>query len=144
MGVVLLISFENQASGTVLGIPEFMKAFGGLIDKNYVINSVSARCNYGRAFCNVSNFFTPNLVRGSLSQHVSRAIFGTLFGAQFADMFGRRFTFMVCIVLSFVAITLEFAAGQYSGVPRCQDHKTASRLVLWQVSAHYTLARSLR
>lgn len=38
--VVLLVSFENQASGTVLGIPEFRKDFGDYVDNTYVINSV--------------------------------------------------------------------------------------------------------
>lgn len=37
--VVLLVSFENQASGTVLGIPEFRKDFGDLVDGQYVINA---------------------------------------------------------------------------------------------------------
>jgi SP family general alpha glucoside:H+ symporter-like MFS transporter len=36
---VLLVSFENQASGTVLGIPEFRKDFGSYVDSQYVINS---------------------------------------------------------------------------------------------------------
>jgi SP family general alpha glucoside:H+ symporter-like MFS transporter len=36
---VLLVSFENQASGTVLGIPEFRKDFGSYVDNQYVINS---------------------------------------------------------------------------------------------------------
>jgi hypothetical protein len=37
--VVLLVSFENQASGTVLGIPEFRKDFGSYVDGQYVINA---------------------------------------------------------------------------------------------------------
>lgn len=36
---VLLVSFENQASGTVLGIPEFRKDFGDEFKGEYVINS---------------------------------------------------------------------------------------------------------
>jgi MFS transporter, SP family, general alpha glucoside:H+ symporter len=36
---VLLVSFENQASGTVLGIPEFRKDFGEYYDGQYVINA---------------------------------------------------------------------------------------------------------
>lgn len=38
--LVLLVSFENQASGTVLGIPEFRKDFGEYFDGDYVINDV--------------------------------------------------------------------------------------------------------
>ena len=36
---VLLVSFENQASGTVLGIPEFRKDFGANYNGEYVINA---------------------------------------------------------------------------------------------------------
>lgn len=34
---VVLVSFENQASGNVLGIPEFRKDFGSYYDGNYVL-----------------------------------------------------------------------------------------------------------
>lgn len=34
---VLLVSFENQASGNILGIPEFRKDFGTLFEGNYVL-----------------------------------------------------------------------------------------------------------
>lgn len=33
----LLVSFENQASGTVIGIPQFRKDFGNLYNGDYVI-----------------------------------------------------------------------------------------------------------
>lgn len=36
---VLLVSFENQASGNVLGIPEFRKDFGYYYDGNYVLSA---------------------------------------------------------------------------------------------------------
>lgn len=39
-----------------------------------------------------------------------RAIVGTLSGAQCADMIGRKYTMMICLVLSFIAITLEMVA----------------------------------
>ena len=35
--IVLLVSFENQASGNVLGIPEFRKDFGSFYDGGYVL-----------------------------------------------------------------------------------------------------------
>lgn len=34
---VLLVSFENQASGIVLGVPEFRKDFGSEFNGNYVL-----------------------------------------------------------------------------------------------------------
>lgn len=36
---VLLVSFENQASGNVLGIPEFRKDFGFYFEGNYVLSA---------------------------------------------------------------------------------------------------------
>lgn len=36
---VLLVSFENQASGNILGIPEFRKDFGSLYEGNYVLST---------------------------------------------------------------------------------------------------------
>lgn len=35
--VVLLVSFENQASGNILSIPEFRKDFGSLYQGSYVL-----------------------------------------------------------------------------------------------------------
>jgi SP family general alpha glucoside:H+ symporter-like MFS transporter len=36
---VLLVSFENQASGNILGIPQFRKDFGSLYEGNYVLSA---------------------------------------------------------------------------------------------------------
>lgn len=36
---VLLVSFENQASGTVVGIPEFRKDFGFYYNGGYVLST---------------------------------------------------------------------------------------------------------
>lgn len=36
--MVLLVSFENQASGNILGIPKFREDFGSLVDGNYVLD----------------------------------------------------------------------------------------------------------
>lgn len=36
---VLLVSFENQASGNILGIPEFRKDFGTFYDGNWVLSA---------------------------------------------------------------------------------------------------------
>lgn len=36
---VLLVSFENQASGNILGIPEFRKDFGSYYNGNYVLTT---------------------------------------------------------------------------------------------------------
>lgn len=36
---VLLVSFENQASGNIIGVPEFRKDFGSEYDGNYVLDA---------------------------------------------------------------------------------------------------------
>lgn len=36
---VLLVSFENQASGNIIGIPEFRKDFGSEFEGNYVLDA---------------------------------------------------------------------------------------------------------
>jgi MFS transporter, SP family, general alpha glucoside:H+ symporter len=36
---ILLVSFENQASGNVTGIPEFRKDFGHYYDGNWVLET---------------------------------------------------------------------------------------------------------
>lgn len=36
---VLLVSFENQAAGNVLGIPQFRKDFGSFYDGDYVLDA---------------------------------------------------------------------------------------------------------
>ena len=36
---ILLVSFENQASGNILGIPEFRKDFGSYYKGNYVLSA---------------------------------------------------------------------------------------------------------
>ena len=37
--MVLLVSFENQASGNILGIPRFREDFGHLVDGDYVLSA---------------------------------------------------------------------------------------------------------
>lgn len=37
--VTILVSFENQAASTVIGIPEFRKDFGTYFDGNYVLST---------------------------------------------------------------------------------------------------------
>ena len=36
---VLVVSFDNQAAGSILSIPEFRKDFGTYFDGNYVLDS---------------------------------------------------------------------------------------------------------
>uniref|UniRef100_A0A8H7K4R9 Major facilitator superfamily (MFS) profile domain-containing protein n=1 Tax=Bionectria ochroleuca TaxID=29856 RepID=A0A8H7K4R9_BIOOC len=70
---VLLVSFENQASGNIIGVPEFRKDFG-------------------RPFEGVIG------------------IVGALGCGAIADWLGRRATIIICLVITYAAITMEFVA----------------------------------
>ncbi|EHK21661.1 uncharacterized protein TRIVIDRAFT_52961 [Trichoderma virens Gv29-8] len=87
---VLLVSFENQASGNILGIPQFRKDFGTLYNGNYVL---SAR--WQSAFSGAP---------------VASQVIGALTCGQIADWIGRRYTIVVALFISFAAITMELLA----------------------------------
>ena len=87
---VLLVSYENNASGSVLGIPAFRKDFGTFFDGNYVIDA-----GWQAAF-------------GGGSTAASAV--GGICAGQMADWVGRRYTLMAMLALSYVSITLEFVA----------------------------------
>ncbi|KUL89531.1 hypothetical protein ZTR_04285 [Talaromyces verruculosus] len=87
---ILLVSFENQASGNVTGIPEFRKDFGHYYDGNWVLET-----KWQSAFS---------------GGPVASAVVGALSSGQIADTFGRRWTILCALVISVAAVTLEFVA----------------------------------
>ncbi|KAH7148195.1 general substrate transporter [Dactylonectria macrodidyma] len=87
---VLLVSFENQASGNILGIPRFREDFGYFNDGNYVLHA-----NWQSAFSGAP---------------MASAIFGCLGGGYLADRFGRKPMLMAALVVSYAAITMEFVS----------------------------------
>ncbi|KAI1632237.1 general substrate transporter [Biscogniauxia mediterranea] len=87
---ILLVSFENQAAGTVIGIPQFRKDFGSEYEGNYVLPS-----EWQAAFSGAP---------------VASAIFGTLGSGLLADGLGRKMSIFVALLISFAAITVEFIA----------------------------------
>lgn len=87
---VLLVSFENQASGIVLGVPEFRKDFGSEYNGNYVLPA-----NWQSAFNGAP---------------VASSIIGALSAGQISDWIGRKFTIVGALVISFAAITVEFVS----------------------------------
>lgn len=74
----LLVSFENQASGNVLGIPEFRKDFGGYYEGSYVLSA-----KWQSAFSGAP---------------LASALVGALFSGQIADMIGRKGLIMSALV----------------------------------------------
>ncbi|KAK9427990.1 general substrate transporter [Lipomyces doorenjongii] len=87
---ILLVSFENQASGNILGIPEFRKDFGYYFDGEWVLDT-----KWQSAFSGAP---------------VASGVFGTLFAAQIADRIGRKLLIIIALALSYAAISMEFAA----------------------------------
>lgn len=88
--VTLLVSYENQAAGTVLSIPQFRKDFGYYYDGNYVIDAT-----WQAAFSGAPTAATA---------------VGAICAGQIADWVGRRYTLMAMLALSYASITLEFVA----------------------------------
>jgi SP family general alpha glucoside:H+ symporter-like MFS transporter len=106
---ILLVSFENQASGNILGIPEFRKDFGSFYDGNWVL---SAKWQSAFSGAPIASYVYPMeliLFKPSLIE-MCRQIVGNLGSGQIADWIGRRNTLIIALVISFVAITMEFVA----------------------------------
>ncbi|KAJ5698651.1 hypothetical protein N7462_000656 [Penicillium macrosclerotiorum] len=87
---VLLVSFENQASGNVTGIPEFRKDFGHYYDGSWVLDA-----KWQSAFS---------------GGPVASAVVGALCSGQIADAIGRKLTIFIALLISVAAVTLEFRA----------------------------------
>ncbi|RDW73244.1 hypothetical protein BP6252_07151 [Coleophoma cylindrospora] len=86
----LLVSFENNASGTVISIPQFRKDFGTFYQGSYVIPA-----NWQSAFSGAP---------------VASTAIGALMAGQIADWMGRKNTIAAALLGSYVSVTLEFIA----------------------------------
>ncbi|KAJ2896808.1 hypothetical protein MKZ38_005218 [Zalerion maritima] len=86
----LLMSFENQAAGMVLSIPEFRKDFGYYYEGSYVLHTEWQSAFYGGP--------------------IASAILGTLSAGYLADKFGRKWTLISSLVITFAAVAMEFVA----------------------------------
>ncbi|KAF9880507.1 hypothetical protein CkaCkLH20_02461 [Colletotrichum karsti] len=87
---VLVLSFENQAGGSILSIPEFRKDFGHFYNGEYVLDT-----KWQGAFNGAP---------------VASAVIGALGSGNLADWLGRKTVIMIALAFSFVGITLEFVA----------------------------------
>lgn len=85
--ILILSSFDNQASGIVLGIPQFRKDFGTAFAGDYVLPAKWQSAYSGGP--------------------VASAVIGSLGSGLITDKFGRKWTLFLCYVLVFVAITVE-------------------------------------
>ncbi|ORX93901.1 and other transporter-domain-containing protein [Clohesyomyces aquaticus] len=96
--VVLLVSFENQAAGNVIGIPEFREDFGSKLVDAQGVESWVLNAKWQSAF------------QGAPVASVALAVVGALGCGQIADWLGRRTVIMLSLVITFAAITMEFVA----------------------------------
>ncbi|RDW89937.1 uncharacterized protein DSM5745_01712 [Aspergillus mulundensis] len=87
---ILLVSFENQAAGTVISIPQFRQDFGSYFEGSYVLDS-----KWQSAFS---------------GGPVASAVIGALSSGQIADAFGRKWTMLGALLISVAAVALEFVA----------------------------------
>ncbi|KAL3457585.1 major facilitator superfamily domain-containing protein [Aspergillus heterothallicus] len=89
---ITLLSFDVQAAGAVVGMPEFRKDFGYEYEGGYVLPA-----KWQSAF-------------GELLLPFRRAIISCLIAAKATDMFGRKKTLMGALVISYIAVAVEFVA----------------------------------
>ncbi|KAK1565997.1 MFS hexose transporter [Colletotrichum navitas] len=85
--VLILTSFDNQAGGTVIGIPQFRKDFGTEFDGDYVLPAKWQSAYSGAP--------------------VASAVIGSLGAGYVADLIGRKWTYLISYIFMFVGITLE-------------------------------------
>lgn len=88
--LLVLNSFENQAGGSALGIPQFRKDFGTKFGNEYVLSAAWQGAFSGGP--------------------VASAVFGSFAAGWIADRIGRRLSFATSFIFSAVGITLEVVA----------------------------------
>ncbi|RDW63252.1 hypothetical protein BP6252_10797 [Coleophoma cylindrospora] len=91
----LLVSFDANASGNALGIVEFRKDFGSYYQGGWVL---------------AAQWQSLFWAGPSASSVVS-----ALFCGQISDYIGRKWTIVIALVISYVAITLEIVASGQNG-----------------------------
>ncbi|KAI1485034.1 general substrate transporter [Biscogniauxia mediterranea] len=85
--VLMLTSFDNQAGGTVISIPEFRKDFGTAYGGDYVLPAKWQSAYSGAP--------------------VASAVIGSLASGAIADRIGRKWTYFIWYIFIFTGITLE-------------------------------------
>ncbi|KAL4884539.1 general substrate transporter [Aspergillus karnatakaensis] len=85
---ILLVSFENQAGGIVVSIPQFRKDFGSYFGGDYVLDTTWQAVFSGAP--------------------IASMVVGALGSAEIADWIGRRNTLIISLAISYAAVTLEF------------------------------------
>ncbi|TEA12420.1 Maltose permease MAL31 [Colletotrichum sidae] len=87
---IILLSFDVQAAGSVVGIPEFRKDFGYEYNGEYVLHA-----EWQSAFSGAP---------------VASAVVSSLAAAELADYIGRKKVLALSLLISFIAVAVEFVA----------------------------------
>ncbi|KAF4948834.1 hypothetical protein FSARC_13640 [Fusarium sarcochroum] len=87
---IILVSFDVQAAGSVVGIPEFRNDFGFKYGNDYVIPA-----KWQSAFSGAP---------------VATAVISSLVSAELADWIGRKKVLMGALIVSYIAVAVEFIA----------------------------------
>ncbi|KXH38287.1 maltose permease MAL31 [Colletotrichum salicis] len=87
---IILLSFDVQAAGAVVGIPEFRKDFGYEFNGDYVLPAI-----WQSAFSGAP---------------IATAVISSIASAELADHIGRKKVLALALVISFIAVAIEFIA----------------------------------
>ncbi|KAF4783337.1 maltose permease MAL31 [Colletotrichum scovillei] len=87
---IILLSFDVQAAGAVVGIPEFRKDFGYEFNGDYVLPAI-----WQSAFSGAP---------------IATAVISSIASAELADYIGRKKVLALALIISFVAVAIEFIA----------------------------------
>ncbi|CAK7235913.1 hypothetical protein SBRCBS47491_009458 [Sporothrix bragantina] len=87
---IILISFDVQAGGAVVGIPQFRKDFGNYYEGAYVLPAAWQSAFNGAP--------------------VAAAVVSSLVFAPLADVIGRKYVLLIAIIITFIAVGVEFYA----------------------------------
>ncbi|EQB55952.1 hypothetical protein CGLO_04056 [Colletotrichum gloeosporioides Cg-14] len=87
---IILLSFDTQAASSVVGIPEFRKDFGYEYKGQYVLHAVWQSAFNGAP--------------------VASAVISSIASAELADYIGRKKVLALALIVSFIAVAIEFVA----------------------------------
>ncbi|KAF7556152.1 hypothetical protein G7Z17_g1632 [Cylindrodendrum hubeiense] len=87
---IILVSFDVQAAGSVIGIPQFRKDFGHKFGDSYVVPA-----KWQSAFSGAP---------------VATAVISSLISAELADWIGRKNVLIGSLLVSMAAVAVEFVA----------------------------------
>ena len=111
MGVLTLSSYDNQAGGIFLSIPQFRKEFGFAYHGNYVLPANWQSAYSGGPTTSLDSHSSPPIL--SLANE-SRAVIGALGSSFLADKVGRKPIYLSAFAVMLIGITLETVATSNS------------------------------